>query len=190
MADLPGFLGSAVSAVGSFLGARSANRTNRAISREQMGFQESMSSTAYQRAMEDMRKAGLNPILAYQQGGASSPAGASIPSQDSLSPAVNSGMAAMRLKADLDNIREMTSKLKSDQVLNQALAGSAHADALLKVNSAKVAGANEKLLNYQLPAAKNQADMAKTPMGRVLDAADRAAKSIGNFFGMIKPVGR
>lgn len=52
-----------------------AMQYNSAEAAKNREWQEEMSSTAYQRAVEDMKKAGLNPILAYANGGASTPGG-------------------------------------------------------------------------------------------------------------------
>lgn len=66
--------------------AKDANSANREIASQQMGFsagqsaqqmafQERMANSTYQRVTEDMKKAGLNPMLAIDQGGAPSPSG-------------------------------------------------------------------------------------------------------------------
>ena len=56
--------------------AQAANAASAEQAARQMAFQERMRSTQYQAAVDDMKSAGLNPMLAYSQGGAGTPSGA------------------------------------------------------------------------------------------------------------------
>ena len=80
-------------------------------------FQERMSSTAYQRAMDDMRAGGLNPILAYSQGGASSPSGSmpSYSSPGSVNTRGDAGIKAASASAAIRNMREQNANLQAQR---------------------------------------------------------------------------
>lgn len=83
-------------------GQERANKNNLKIAREQMAFQERMSNSAYQRATADMRAAGLNPLLAYGQGGASSPSGASTTVENIMAGVSTGALDTLRLKKDIE----------------------------------------------------------------------------------------
>lgn len=120
-----------------------ANAQNIALAREQMSFQERMSSTAYQRGMADMKKAGLNPMLAFSQGGASAPAGSqarveSTRPGDAFAVLGNSAKDAVGVVGAVQNIRDTEAAIdlkKSQQI-------AAIADARLKESSAYQVDAN------------------------------------------------
>ncbi len=107
--DAIGSIGSA--AIGGALGyggQKQANQANVGLAREQMAFQERMSSTAYQRSMQDMKKAGLNPLLAYTQGGASTPSGSSTQVSNEVSSAMSNAADLARTNADTAKTRAET----------------------------------------------------------------------------------
>lgn len=141
---LGGPVGGAIgSGLGGFLEQGMANDFNSAQASANRDFQASMSGTAYQRAMADMRAAGLNPMLAYSQGGASVPTGATasyaaVPDASSSVAALSSQVssAASAKQADVAE-----TQVKSNVALQKEQARKTAAEAGMTENALRQADA-------------------------------------------------
>lgn len=193
---LGSIVGGLISGLGSFLGQESANQANRDIAQMQQSFQESMSNTSYQRAVADMRAAGLNPMLAYSQGGASTPGGATAQMQSSLGAAATSASQAANVAADVLLKREQAGAAGSQEDLNRANMNLALVEAanksaqlpghqqfakqvasLINMNNAAAAQstANALYRNYEMPEAKAVGRLYEGEKGVYIKGAERGA---------------
>lgn len=176
-----------------------ANQTNIQLARENQAFQERMSSSAYQRAMRDMQLAGLNPMLAFSQGGASSPSGSLAQVE-----AVNAGDAIKAAGATAKDVAAFNMEMKqktAELQLAKAATAAKITEADLNQHTAKnVDSTTErqnteiKILKKKLPAiaaeSKNQvkqADIDNSMMG-FDNIVHRAGKTLGVITDAFNPV--
>lgn len=129
-----GFGGAIGGGLDGMLSQQATNSQNADMAQSQMDFQAYMSNTSYQRAVADMKAAGLSPMLAYHQGGASTPVGAMATMQN---PATSGAQVAGTYSQIAQNAANLEN-IKADTTLKGAQTHAAEAQA-----SAAEAAANQ-----------------------------------------------
>ena len=205
MGFFDGISGSGLLSAGlSYYGTHETNINNKQMAQTQMQFQERMRDTQYQSAVKDLQAAGLNPMLAYSQGGNAAPSGAlGYAAQSALGSAVDaynrssSNEAEVNLKkeqeenarATTDATKATTAKLIQDTKTSAASEVNLAANTAKALQDARTGSASEarereqaKLIRAQAAAVEDQRarDSAIAPLYNVLEKGTQYIKDKAN----------
>lgn len=162
-----------VSGAGNLLGGVASGYANYLSSKKQMDFQERMSNTSWRRGVKDMRKAGINPMLAVSEGGASSPSGAGFSVGNPVEGAISSAMEARRLRKEID--------MTDSQIgVNETQAMKNRADAALSSAQGVKAGVEADVIGslYDI-GTKVLSDWADKPVDKIPGKARSIREQVG-----------
>lgn len=158
-----------------FLGGQMTNDFNAEEAEKQRRFEEDMYRNRYQYQVEDMKKAGLNPILSATSGAPGPPGGASASGINPLQGVSNTAMDIARFhkidkpiaEANLQSIKANTAAALSQKNLNDA--------------NTHVQNTANHLQKLAIPGVSNASDVEKSSLGKYGAYASKVGNVLGSF---------
>lgn len=182
--------------------ARNFNMSEASRARDWMA---DMSNTSWQRGVLDMKKAGLNPMLAFMKGGASSPqssgassapassptvpGGASAVMLNAMSPGIQSAISASRALAEIDQIKADTSLKNAQSAVQAVTVPKLQQETLQSASATSLAQAQDSYYQKMTWVAVNQAEKILSEMALADAQKDKVRAEILNVVlsgGLIK----
>lgn len=179
-------------------GSLLANQQNAQNARAQMDFQREMSNTSHQREVQDLRAAGLNPILSALGNGASVPNGA-MPEVNNIAEGISKGAdTAIALRqqnkdlqqkdAQIDTTRAQAGNLHQDTNNKIAQSGLISAQAISTAKDVQAKEMQNKILKETLAAQikKAKAEGDYSEVNQIMGIINSGASSAGQLINPLK----
>lgn len=173
-----GMLGAA--AIGAY-GQREANQAMATSAYEQMAFQERMRGSAHQAEVNDLRMAGLNPVLSGTGGhGAATPGGAQYQAENELDSVASTGMQAMQLRAQLKQMDATTALTKQQEKLALEQTRSEHENIYKRHWESTSNEFTAKILAEELKGKKLEGEIDSSRFGEIMRYLNRVIPGLNS----------
>jgi hypothetical protein len=174
--------GGALGGVLGFIGGQQANQKNWDIAQSNNQWSAEQFANRYQTTVADLKAAGLNPMLAYGQGGGTPPTASSVaPMTNALGQGVDAYNKSKATSAQSALQEEQINQSKSQTTLNSA-------QALKATEEASVAREQAELLKNQVPKVQTETKTSEELGRAYIQQAGASAAQAAKAYEEIKNI--